>query len=477
MGIPKNNPSENLNSLIDDFIYRNFLLFCKFVLELDISEMHKSWDNVLSQGRDCLIMAPRDHGKSHVIGRAYALWKALTDKYIKEILFIGSDASSAIENLEKLRDMIRDCPHLSYLFSGSTRKYNTMSRITLSNNKVIKAKGMFSQMRGRHPQLIILDDVLSEKNSSTEQLRDQVFNAFFGVVYPMKDKGNSSMRADGYKPQIVIVGTAQNEHDLYHQLIKSDQFVSLKQSAILDANKKIPLWHERYSWDDLMKIKRTVGSLMFAKEYENQPIQEYSSLFPPSLIYPLCDKHLEYKTEYDGENSVFMGVDLSIPGSVDGDFTVITVAEMLSGEHLNVIYIYRARPKKMEEQVEKIIDVCKKFNVTLGYIESNLFQKVYADYIKDNSNLPLQGHNVTHTGKNSPETGLLSFRPLFENKKITFPYKTDSDRMITDQLIKEFSGFIRKNGKLGNFSYHDDVVMSLWHLKSASTKNYFSFAF
>lgn len=112
-----------------------------------------------------------------------------------------------------------------------------------------------------------------------------------------------------------------------------------------------------------------------------------------------------------------------------------------------------------------------------GLLEANLFQRVYPEHFKKYTNLPLKGHVVTNSGKNSYDSGVLSFRPLFENQKFVFPYKTPSDKEITDQLIREFSGMVRKDGKLGNFRHHDDCVMAMWHMLSASRQTSFSYEF
>jgi len=468
---------ELIPAVINELIKVDFLVFAKLILGLDVARPHKEWWGLMKLGDDCIIMAPRDHGKSHVIVRAYSLWKAIHDDHVKEVIILGSDATAAQENLEKLKALLMESRPLSYLMPSTKVGYNTMSRLTLANGVVIKAKGMFSQLRGRHPQLIIADDILNEKNSLSSIQREQTRNYFFSVVYPMKDKGTASTRANGYKPQIVVVGTAQSELDLYSELLKNNEFNGIKQSAIINTETKAVLWPERYSWDDLMKIKRAVGSLTFAKEYQNNPLQEETTLFPYSLLKPLCSELDSYVDNYEGKNNVYMGVDFSIPGSVDGDYTVIVIAERISGDSLKLLKIWRARPESMQAQIESIILLCNKFNVTKGFIEDNVFQKVYADYLKKNTGLPLQGHTVTASGKNSQSNGVLSFIPFFENKKMILPYRTEDDKILTDVLISEFSGFIRKDGKLGNFKYHDDIVMAMWHMKLASRTGHFKFSF
>lgn len=414
---------------------------------------------------------------SVAIVRAYGIWKAKYDPYIKEILILGADADSAVGNLEKIKQDLSENPSLKFLIPHNRRNYNTSQKVKLSNGVVFRAKGFLSPLRGRHPQLILMDDVLNEKNSSSDEGRKKIRSYFFGVVFPMKDKGTRPMQKLGYKPKIVVVGTAQNEDDLYSELRKNKGFMSIKQSAIVDEETKEVLWPERYSWDDLMLIKSTMGTLQFSKEYLNEPLTDETTIFPVSLFAPLLDSDLSYTTNYQGSNPTYLGADFSVPGEVSGDYTALIVAEKLEDATLIILNVYRKRGVSLQDQISAIEDRAIKFNLTYGLLEANMFQKVYAEHFKNYTNYPIQGHVVTASGKNSLSTGVLSLRTLFENKKIIFPYKTDHDKSITDLIIREFSGLIRKNGKLGNFRDHDDCALALYHLVTASRQQMFEYSF
>lgn len=468
-------PIRLMDSILPQLIARNFLVFLNLELGFEVARPQKEWWAILREREDSVILAPRDHGKSHTIVRGYAAWKAKYDPFVSEILFLGPDGPSAIENLDKFKQMLSACPTMVDLLPTDRKLTNTRQELRLKNGVTIKAKGFFSTLRGRHPQLILLDDVVNENNSMTFDGRVKVKNYFFSVVYPMKDKGTAVTVDAGYKPQIVMVGTAQNEEDIYHELHKNPMFVGLRQTALVDPDTETVLWPERYSWDALMKIKAAMGSLRFAQEYCNEPITEDTSLFPPSLFVPMYDYNRSYLLDYDGSNPVYMGVDFSVPGEMSGDFTVAAVAEKLQGDMLNIIAVWRDKPVTMREQVEKIAEMTRRFKVTNGFLEANLFQRVYPEHFKRYSNLPLKGHVVTSSNKNSFENGVLSFRPIFENQKFIFPYKTPADQEKTDIIVREFGGMVRKDGKLGNFRYHDDCVMALWHCLCASRQTMFSY--
>ena len=74
-------------------------------------------------------------------------------------------------------------------------------------------------------------------------------------------------------------------------------------------------------------MKMKMGALLFAREFMNKPIVDEMAIFPPSLFEPLKDLDLSYRAAYSGTKPTYMGVDFSVPGSQDGDFTVIFCLE------------------------------------------------------------------------------------------------------------------------------------------------------
>jgi hypothetical protein len=404
------------------------------------------------------------------MARGYPIWRAKYDPWVKEIYILGADQPSAVENLDKLKALMSEHATLAGMLpKGRNQGLASRTELQLRNGVIIRAKGMMSPLRGRHPQLIVGDDILNERNSDTAEARLRLKKYFWEAVFPMKDKGTEASQAKGFKSQIVIIGTAQDWEDLYHDLLKSKHFRGRKMQAIIDEDTQKVLWPERYSYADLMKLKETQGSLAFAKEYQNEPINDDTTIFPSSLFVDCKDEDLSYVRSYDGPNPVFLGGDFSVPGSIDKDRTCVLSFEMDGANNFIVpLWYWLDRPTEMQEQLTQIEHQCQALKVTLGYIEDNLFQKLYAQHFKTKTNLPIQGHTVTHGAKIAKEIGILSFRPLFENGRIRLPYKTAQDRKMTDEMIKEFSGVVKKNGKIGNFTYHDDIILAFWHALEAS---------
>jgi hypothetical protein len=219
-----------------------------------------------------------------------------------------------------------------------------------------------------------------------------------------------------------------------------------------------------------------MGRLMFAQEFQNEPIQDSTVLFPPDLFKPLLDETLSYVYAYSGSYPVYLGCDFNVPGDTAEDYTIVaSAAYNTSLQTFTLLNYDRFQAKTMNEQTRKIEIACDAFKVTSGFVESNLFQKIYANYFA-NTKYPIKGHVVSST-KNYVDTGILSLRPVFEQCRFKLPYKTQSDREKTDLLISEFGGLIRHNGKIKSLTGHDDIPMAVWHMYAASGNNHFSYEF
>jgi len=310
-----------MNEAIRKLCAKNFLVFQKVELGLEIGAHHRLWAEQLMSRRDICDMAPRDHGKSVSLARAYPIWRAKYDPFCTDIILLGADQASAVENLDKLKVYLTQRDTLKHLVPRDrVDGMNSRTEVRLTNGTHIKAIGYRSPIRGRHPQLIVLDDVLNERNSLTPIHREETRVYFYEVIFPMKDKGMPVQRKKGHYSQVVVIGTSQDREDLYHELLVNPGFIGLKLRSCNEETEQV-LWPERYSFDDLMTIKGTVGSLRFSKEYQNEPLSDDTTIFPPSLFEPLKDKNLSY-VHASPQNGLatYMGVDFSVPGSFDGDW-------------------------------------------------------------------------------------------------------------------------------------------------------------
>lgn len=80
------------------------------------------------------------------------------------------------------------------------------TRTRLKNRAEVSIRAFRTSTRGLHPHVLILDDVLSDENTSSSYQRDKTWRYFSGTLVPMKPK------------QLIVVGTALHHDDLLHGL-------------------------------------------------------------------------------------------------------------------------------------------------------------------------------------------------------------------------------------------------------------------
>lgn len=472
---------------------QNYLLFYNQVGGYSIGPAQQQWYEVLQNYSKAITLAPRGEGKSEFWSVLLPLWIAyqggqilrewVPDFGIRPEIFVFSESRDlASDILLKISSKIESDPRLIHLSpiegyemeESAHFKKKTWSKTELitSTGVRIKSKAFLSRTRGGHPPVVILDDVLSEHNSLTIEARKKTASYFNEAIYPMLPKPNPATGTCGGR--IYFVGTAQHIQDLYHEKGQSKNFHFLKQAAYTDVwvdgrVEHIPLSPERHPYEYLMEIKADIGELAFQKEYMNCPMSDELSLFPMTVLEKCFDENLSYEDGYDGPDTVYLGADFSVPGEQNsdaGDYTVVSTGRMTDEKHLVLLNFERTRGVSFQQQCQLVRRMYDSFQVDFGLLEANMFQRIYALEFKD-THYMLEGNVVTASGKRSLKTGIPGLRNRFEHRQIRLPYRTQADKEKTNLLCRELNGVILKNGKIGNMYFHDDIVMSIYHLVCA----------
>lgn len=439
----------------------NYLMFFQNKLGGVTVDLHLEWWDLLQNARSC-ILAPRNSGKSYFFVIGYILWNMYYKRH-KLIYLISDSQDQAVELLTRIKDKIENTPELAWLKPDSPETW-TKQEIQTSNGVRLKAKGFLSAIRGPHPGLIILDDVLNDSDPMTQAGRSKAEKFFKSAI--------SNMLAKNKKSQLIMVGTAQHYKDLLHVLKDNEAYVWRKYKAITSVKNREVLIPERWSWEELMAKKKEIGSLAFAKEFMNEPLDEESTIFPMELMKRSFD--LDFKAPYvyngNGDFTTFMGVDFSVPGADGGDWTVVVTIGVDKVGNYYLFDVWRGRGFSFTEQLQVVMERCNRYSVAKCFLEDNMFQGIYKTVATSISSLPIYGHTVTHSGKKSLLNGVPSMIVLFENMKMVLPYSKEDERGIkmTEMLCEELHSFRMQDGKLGTVSDHDDIVMAFWHAFCAS---------
>jgi len=436
----------NLEKQMDMEISKNsFPYFFEHVLGWDFAAHQQEWLELMGDTQRTVIICSRGHGKS-VFMHSWVVWNLIFQPPPYQMLYISSNQKQTMVHMRDI-DKVFNNPTIKHF---KPAKGWAIGNITLTNGNQILERSVGSQIRGLHPQEIIIDDPLKEFSLSAIQ---KVTDWFYGDMIPTLHH-SASLR---------VIGTPFSYTDIYSQLEENQAYTVRKYPCFNALNE--PLWPNRWDYDALMARKAEIGSLKFTREYLCVPVSTGTSLFNPEYLEKAKNKSLVLKPTRREGFKYYVGIDPAI--STDGDYNVITVLEVDEHDNKNIVYIDRAKNVEFRENIQKVRLIGKIFQPEVVLFETNVFAKSFTQELRNVSDLNVHDFNTTRKKK---QDIILNLQMNFENEKIHLPYANEESRRVTTALIEELSMFsITSKGKFEGVGAHDDMVMSL-ALANAATK-------
>lgn len=261
---------------------------------------------------------PRGHAKSGYMSNVFPVHQ-ITFKKRHYILIVSETGGMSRAFVEWVADQLKFNKKLREDFGEvlspskmANEQDNQDGFITHTGIKV-QASSIGSQLRGSRngayrPDLVILDDLESSKNTNTKELREKNLHWFNSVIMPIGDITRTSfvymgtlVHGQGLLPHVLqrsdfdgriysAIVSEPERMDLWNhidELLRDVENPKREEEADIFyyANKEEmdkgarTLWNERFTYFELMKIKVNVGSKAFASEYLNKPSDDDSCIF------------------------------------------------------------------------------------------------------------------------------------------------------------------------------------------------------
>jgi len=419
----------------------SFPYFFQHILGFDFTPFHQEWLDMMHNTKRAVIICSRDHGKS-VFMHSWAVWNLVFQPPPFQMLYISSNHKQTMVHMRDI-DKLFNKPALKKF--RPSRGW-AVGNITLTNGNSILERSVGSQIRGLHPQEIIIDDPLKEFSLNGIK---RVTDWFFGDMIPTLHH-TASLR---------MIGTPFTYTDIFTELEENEAYTVRKYPCLNQLNEA--LWPERWNYDALMQRKSEVGSLKFTREYMCIPVSTGTSLFNPEhldeckkagkdmILLMRQRKKLGYK--------YFVGVDPAI--STDGDYNVIIVLEVDDNKNKTVVFVDRSKNVEFRENINKLKLIGQLFQPESIFLETNTFAKSFTQELRNETDLNV--HDFTTTRKKKEEI-ILNLQMNIENHKIIFPRGNEESKRVTDNILEELSMFaITDSGRFEGVGAHDDLVMGL----------------
>ena len=181
-----------------------------------------------------------------------------------EVLFFSHSQHQSIDHMAKMDELIMTIPALAHL------KPKRGWAKQLFNLQTNHQSGLCQSAKGcgAHPDIVVLDDILSSEAATQLKSVAQWFYTAHCVLH--------------HTAQLCIVGTPFSFTDLYAEL-KGLSGMKLGISCNRERTGE-PLWPERWNLDALNSRRNEMTSIAFTREYLCQPLSSEESLFPEEMI-------------------------------------------------------------------------------------------------------------------------------------------------------------------------------------------------
>lgn len=357
------------------------IVFIREILGLKCEWFHKEWVELFENYKYVSLLAPRGHGKSHIVA-AYIIWRIVRDPNIR-VLTITINQDKANEMMMLVKSQLESNERLTELF-GPQRSFTDWSSSTFRVQRAGKTGiahkeptftvlGVTASMVGGHYDIIILDDITDQNNSRTPGRRKTLENLYNMTVTPM-------LEPEG---QIISIGTKWHEHDIHWYLASLKNYKTKIYKAIdIESGKPTPLWQDQWPLEKLEERKVGMGNTSFEMQYQNNIISTEDSPIKREWI----EQSLEEFKPPMNEVFTYIGVDLASKGE-ESDYFTITVIGIDQGK----IYVLDGIKTKASlfRQFELIKSYDAKWKPMKIGIEQAAQQKIIVDQLQESSLLPI----------------------------------------------------------------------------------------
>jgi len=421
----------------------NMFCFAKDVLGYGkLTELHVSWFDALLKHRFILLLAPPRHYKSTVCTITYPLFR-LTEDHNMRILIVNETLDTAKLFLGEIKSHLRDNPK----FRSRYGEWNVMAdawtedrilipRTVIRKEPSIACASVLGTIVSIHPNLIILDDPCSNRNTLTPSQRLKIINWFQRDLLPRLDNGG----------QIVVVMTRWHTDDLAGWIMNNVGYndwavISLAAERYDEQGNHHILFPEVFSKEELEREKARLGTANYNCVYLSDPSGQEGTDFKASWIdsgrYDKLPERLK----------VVAAVDPAISQKDKAcDFAYSVVGKDKEG----TVFVLDAFKGSLDivAQLNAVKRLNRIHSPEIIVIESNGYQASFAQMVKNEPEI--KAKIVELNNREDKHARIRTLAPQFERGQIRLPRRGDG---WVEQLEYQLLHF--PNTK-------DDMLDALW---------------
>jgi predicted phage terminase large subunit-like protein len=291
-----------------------------------------------------LLLYPRDHLKTSTV--TGWITKQLTYNSSLRVLCVSNTKELALQNIGAIREQLELNDKLRRDFgvfrgeSWGKEKFTLNRPPTTMKEPSCIARSLGASVLGMHFDIIWCDDIVEVENQYTQQQREKVEEWFWGKLYKCLDR----------RGKLIVTGTRKNIQDIYATLKSRETWKTYTYRAIIDEEQQTVLAPWLYPYTRLVMERINMGSLKFAREMQNEPIEAKGLVLKRDWVqfYDLSDP--------PNFNWIYAGVDPAVGKSDIASFTAVVLVGVTPDHRFYVLDMQRHRwPVDWEKQCKAIL--------------------------------------------------------------------------------------------------------------------------
>lgn len=349
------------------------------------------------------IQVMRDGAKTTIF-RAYAS-RRIAYGLSRTILYVAQNETKAKQSVGWIKHQVETNTKWAQAFALSKGKPWSEEHICIlhgvEQHKVhVLAFGITGGLRGINlddwrPDLIVVDDAISDENAATQEQRDKVKNIVFGAV-----KESLARRSEVPDAKLAILNTPLDFDDLSEVAKKDPQFISASFGCWTEETKNLNIEDQESSWpaaypsEELRGEKRAAIAMnrypIFAREKEVNLIHGSEYAFKSEWLEFYGMPEDEYQEVPLDEAWVEMAIDPVPPptdkqleeGLKKKDYESIAVAARWKGKFFLLDQVHN-RGHDPSWTISTVFELARRWRVRKIIVETVAYQKVLEWLLKE----------------------------------------------------------------------------------------------
>lgn len=313
--------------------------------------------------RLAIFMPPR-HGKSELTSKYFPAWYLGRHPDCR-IILCSYEADFAADWGSKVRNLLQEYGDLFETPIMVDRASSARNRWDIYGHKGgMQTAGVGGPITGKGAKILIIDDpVKNAEQANSATYREKAKDWFNSTAY-------TRLEPDG---AVILIQTRWHEDDLGGWLLSDskEDWTIIDLPAISDDGK--PLWPDRFSIDDLNRIKEQVGSYWWSAMYQQRPQPAEGGILKRDWL-----RYYDPEDNWEFKNSLFTtytGWDLAISEKQTADYTVSCTVKVNPVSGNMYIVDWTQDHISAPDTLNKIQEMYNRYNPLIVGIEDVAYQR------------------------------------------------------------------------------------------------------